>query len=152
MIALSYSQPHAPQHPVQTFFGPHFLFQHDLSQECPQEMPLESWTKYRDAAVWSLLCREEQVDIENLLSFWELLDQMMDISIESASKLLQNLYEYRIKKLSMHEKQRLYPGVSNELFRLEYDDGGGYRDVCTGTLLREALDLLQAEAERLIRR
>ena len=153
MCALSYSQPHTSQHPVQAFGGPYFLFKHDLSQKRPQEMSLESWTKYRDAAVWRVLCREEQVDIENLLSFWELLDQMMDISIESASLLLQNLYEYRIRKLSVHERQRLYPDVTNELFRLEYDDGcGGYRDVCAGTLLCEAIDLLQAEAERLIRR
>jgi hypothetical protein len=115
-------------------------------------MPSESWTKYRDAAVWRLLRREEHVDIEDLLSFWELLDQMMDISMESATMLLQHLYEYRIRKLSMLEQQRLYPGVSNPLYRLEYDGGcGGYRDVCAGTLLREAIDLLQAEAERLIR-
>jgi len=77
----------------------------------------------------------------------------MDISIESASKLLENLYEYRVRKLLPLEKRRLYPGIPNTIYRLEYEDNsGGHRDVCAGTLLNEAIDLLQTEAERLVQR
>lgn len=152
MIALSYAQPEKSQTVEKPSFS-YFFFQHRLWQDRPQEMPLESWRKYRDAIVWRLMCQEDQVDIVDLMSYWEILDEMMEISLESASTLLQNLYEYRIRKLSASEKQRLYPGVTNELYRLEYDDGcGGYRDICPGILLREAIDLLQIEAERLIRR
>ncbi|GAK55327.1 hypothetical protein U27_02159 [Candidatus Vecturithrix granuli] len=157
MLALRQSQYVSSEQTFQTLAASYFVLQRERPQERPQECPpkasLESWRKYRDAVVWRLLCQEERVDIDDLLSYWEILDEMMDISIESASLLLHNLDEYRIRKLTTFEKQRLYPGVTNDVFRLEYDDGqGGSRDVCTGTLLHEAIDLLQAEADRFIRR
>ena len=153
MLALRQSQYVNSEQTFQTFAASYFVLQRERPQERPPEASLESWKKYRDAAVWRLLCQEEQVDIDDLLSFWEILDEMMDISIESASLLLHTLDEYRIRKLTTLERQRLYPGVTNDVFRLEYDDGrGGSRDVCAGTLLHEAIDLLQAEADRFIRR
>ena len=119
----------------------------------PEQTPIESSTRYRDAAVWRLLCLEKDVDANDLAMYWEIMDAMMDISIESAIILLQNLYEYRVRKLRPLEKKRLYPAISNDLYRLEYDDErGGSRDVCAGTLLNDAIDLLQTEAERLVRR
>lgn len=153
MLALKQLQYVSSEQTFQTFAASYFVLQRERPQERPPEASLESWKKYRDAAVWRLLCQEEQVDIDDLLSYWEILDEMMDISIESASLLLHTLDEYRIRKLTTLEKQRLYPGVTNDVFRLEYDDGhGGFRDVCAGTLLHEAIDLLQAEADRFIRR
>ena len=139
---------------IQLYFFEAFKDQRSSdSQEISRKTSFESSKKYRDAMVWRLLCRERFVDVENLQPYWELMDAMMDISIESASALLENLYEYRVRKLLPLEKRRLYPGVSNDVYRMEYDDEqGGYRDVCAGTLINEAIDLLQAEADRLTRR
>ncbi len=122
-----------------------------IQKPVPEEMPIESSKKYRDAAVWRLLCLEQHVDASDLMTYWEIMDSMMDISIQSAINLLQSVYEYRVRKLQPFEKTQEYPGVSNDLYRLEYDDErGGYRDVCVGTLINEAIDLFQAEAERLV--
>ncbi len=122
-----------------------------VQRAMPEDMPVESSRKYRDTAVWRLLCLEDYVDVSDLISYWEIMDAMMDISIASAINLLQNLYEYRVRKLQAPEKRRLYPETPNDLYRLEYDDErGGYRDICARTLINEAIDLLQAEAERLV--
>ncbi len=154
MLALRQLQHVSAKQSLQTFTAMSFFaLPNEWPQERPPEPSLESWRKYRDTVVWRLLCQEDRVDVDDLLSYWEILDEMMDISIESASLLLHNLDEYRIRKLTPFEKQWLYPGVTNDVFRLEYDDSqGGTRDICAGTLLHEAIDLLQAEADRFIRR
>ena len=117
----------------------------------PPDISFDVSTRRRDAAVWRLLCHEDRVDTTDLQSYWDIMDAMMDISVESAVFLLQTLYEYRIRVLSSAEKARLYPGVSHPLYRLEYvDERGGQRDVCAGSLIDEAIDVLYEEAERLV--
>jgi hypothetical protein len=77
---------------------------------------------------------------------------MLRLNTTSAIQLLQNLYEYRVRKLSFQESLCHYPQITNALYRMEYEDEpGGFRDVCAGALLKEAIDLLQEEAERFIR-
>ncbi len=149
MLALS-----GHQQEIQEYALYSFPYQWDVvQQQIPQEVPIESSRKYRDAAVWRLLCLEDRVEAGNLMAYWEIMDQMMEISIDSAIKLLENLYEYRARQLSPFEKRRQYPDVSNDLYRLEYDEEGeSYRDVCAGTLINEVIDLLQTEAERLVRK
>ena len=118
----------------------------------PPDAPRGISTRHRDAAVWRLLCLEDRVDVSDLEMYWELMDEMMEISTDSAIRLLQTLYEYRVRKLTPKEKAQAYPGVKNDLYRLEYlDERGGYRDVCAGTLINEAVDVLAEEAKRLAR-
>ena len=114
---------------------------------------LESVKRYRDAVVWRLLCLEDRVDTGDLYAYWEILDALMDLSVQSAIQLLQNLYEYEVRKLQPLERKQAYPGIANDLYRLEYRDAeGGCRDVCVGTLLQEAIDLLHEEATYFIRK
>jgi len=133
------------------------VFQYSSRQKAkkltpPPDISFDVSTRRRDAAVWRLLCHEDRVDTTDLQTYWEIMDAMMDISVESAVFLLQTLYEYRIRVLSSAEKAHLYPGVPHPLYRLEYvDDRGGRRDVCAGSLIDEAIDVLYEEAERLVR-
>ena len=118
----------------------------------PPSMPMEISTRHRDAAVWRLLCLEDRIDVGDLEMYWELMDQMMEISTDSAIRLLQTLYEYRVRKLTPKERAQEHPGVLNDLYRLEYlDERGGFRDACAGTLINEAVDVLAEEAKRLAR-
>lgn len=118
----------------------------------PPEVSFEVSTRHRDAAVWRLLCLEDRVDASDLQAYWDVMDAMMEMSVESAVFLLQTMYECRIRALTSAEKARLYPGVAHPLYRLEYmDDRGGRRDACAGSLVDEALDLLYEEAERMVR-
>ena len=118
----------------------------------PPSMPMEISTRHRDAAVWRLLCLEDRIDVGDLEMYWELMDQMMEISTDSAIRLLQTLYEYRVRKLTPKERAQAHPGVANDLYRLEYlDERGSFRDVCAGTLINEAVDVLAEEAKRLAR-
>lgn len=134
------------------------VFQHSSRPKAkkvtpPPEVSSEVSTRHRDAAVWRLLCMEDRVDTTDLQAYWEVMDAMMEMSVESAVFLLHTLYEYRIRALTSAEKARLYPGVSHPLYRLEYmDERGGQRDVCAGSLVDEAIDLLYEEAERMVRR
>lgn len=141
--------------------SPYYLFQvfhHSPRQKAkkvtpPPDVSFEVSTRRRDAAVWRLLCMEDRVDTADLQAYWEVMDAMMEMSVESAVFLLQTMYEYRIRALSSTEKARFYPGVSHPLYRLEYvDDRGGQRDVCAGSLVDEAIDLLYEEAERMVQR
>jgi hypothetical protein len=116
------------------------------------EIQIESSRKYRNAVVCRLLRFRDRVHEDDLLTYWEIIDEMLDLSLGSAIQLLQNIYEYHVRKLQPNESRREYPQISNELYRLEYDDEQGvFRDVCAGALLNEAIDLLQEEADRLIR-
>ena len=134
---------------VGNFFFPAFYYQNKYGLN---EIPIESARKYRNAVVCSLLRFRERVHEDDLPTYWELIDDMLDLSLESAIQLLQNLYEYHVRKLRPSESRREYPQISNELYRLEYDDEqGGFRDVCADALFNEAIDLLQEEADRLIR-
>lgn len=140
--------------------NPHYLFQvfqHPSRPKAkkvtpPPEVSFEVSTRHRDAAVWRLLCLEDRVDASDLQAYWDVMDAMMEMSVESAVFLLQTMYECRIRALTSAEKARLYPGVAHPLYRLEYmDDRGGRRDACAGSLVDEALDLLYEEAERMVR-
>ncbi len=123
-----------------------------VQKQIPKVVPPSISTKHRDAAVWRLLCQEERVDSIDLPTYWDIMDVMMIISVGIAIEFLETLYEYQVRKLNDLEKHRQYPGISNDLYRLEYDDQPGvYRDVCAGSLISEAIDLLLEEAERLLR-
>lgn len=127
-------------------------FHYHQSKRNINEIPIESSRKYRNAVVCRLLRFRERVHEDDLPTYWEIIDEMLDLSLESAIQLLQNLYEYHVRKLQPGESQREYPQISNALYRLEYDDEqGGFRDVCADALFNEAIDLLQEEADRLIR-
>ncbi|GAK48876.1 hypothetical protein U14_00087 [Candidatus Moduliflexus flocculans] len=133
------------------------MFQHSPRQKAkkitPPDVSFEVSTRRRDTAVWRLLCLEDRVDTTDLQAYWEVMDAMMEMSVESAVFLLQTMYEYHIRALTSAEKARLYPGVSHPLYRLEYvDERGGRRDVCAGSLVDEAIDLLYEEAERMVQR
>ncbi len=134
---------------VGKYFFPAFHYQNKQSRD---EIPIESARKYRNAVVCRLLRFRERVHEDDLPTYWEIIDDMLDLSLESAIQLLQNLYEYHVRKLHPGESLREYPQIANELYRLEYDDEqGGFRDVCVDALFNEAIDLLQEEADRLIR-
>ena len=123
-----------------------------VKKDAPRPASLAVVARYRDAAVWRLLRLERRVDADDLRAYWEIMDALMDISLASAILLLQHLYEYRVQQLTPAERHAAYPGVTNDLYRLAYDDQpGGSRDVCAATLIMEALDVLQEEAERLAR-
>ena len=143
------------QHRTESSFYLAQVFQHEPKSFCrnvPQDIPRDISTKHRNAALWRLLCWESRVDVSDLIMYWEIMDEMMDMSIASAVTLLEILYEYKVRKLRTWEKNRQYPGVTNDIYRLEYDDQPGvYRDVCAGALIHEAIDVLQEEAERLVR-
>ncbi len=140
-----------------TSSNPYYLFQYSSRPKAkkvtpPPEVSFEVSTRHRDAAVWRLLCLEDRVDASDLQAYWDVMDAMMEMSVESAVFLLQTMYECRIRALTSAEKARLYPGVAHPLYRLEYmDDRGGRRDACAGSLVDEALDLLYEEAERMVR-
>lgn len=142
------------QKDVKLYFGTVFQYPPRPVQKQkpkPKVVPPAISTKHRDAAVWRLLCQEERVDSIDLPTYWDIMDVMMVISVGIAIEFLETLYEYRVRKLNDIEKQRQYPGVSNDLYRLEYDDQPGvHRDVCAGSLISEAIDLLLEEAERLL--
>ena len=134
---------------VGKYFFPAFHYQ---NKQSINEIPVESARKYRNAVVCRLLRFRERVQQDDLPTYWEIIDEMLDLSLESAIQLLQNLYEYHVRRLRPSESQREYPQIANALYRLEYDDEqGGFRDVCAGALFNEAIDLLQEEADRLIR-
>ncbi len=141
------------QEDVGKYFFPAFHYQTEYqSEKGIDEILIDSSRKYRNAVVCRLLRLRDRVNEDDLPTYWEIIDQMLDLSLESAIQLLQNLYEYHVRKLLPNESRREYPQISNELYRLEYDDEqGGFRDVCAGALLNEAVDLLQEEADRLIR-
>ena len=143
----------AQQKDVKLYFGQVFQYSpRPVQKPLPKIVSTTISTKHRDAAVWHLLCQEEQVDSIDLPIYWDIMDVMMEISVDIAIKFLETLYEYRVRMLDEKEKQRQYPEIPNALYRLEYDDQPGvYRDVCAGTLINEAIDLLQEEAERLLR-
>ncbi|PIE32348.1 hypothetical protein CSA56_15875 [candidate division KSB3 bacterium] len=151
MIALT-----AQQYHTESSFYLTQVFQHEPQsfrrKNAPQNISREVSTKHRNAALWRLLCLEHRVEASDLMTYWEIMDDMMDLSIVSAVVLLELLYDYQVRKLKTWEKNRHYPGVSNDIYRLEYDDQpGGYRDVCASALINEAIDVLQEEAERLVR-
>jgi hypothetical protein len=115
------------------------------------EIPLESAQRYRNAVVCHLLRLRTRVSKDDRTTYWDIIDDMLNLSLPSAIQLLQTIYEYRVRKLPIRESQQCYPHIHNELYRLEYnDEHGGTRDVCAGALLNEAVDLLQEEAVRLI--
>jgi hypothetical protein len=130
-------------------------FPHPVKQvynDLPEEKQLESSSRYRDAIISHLWRFRKYVHKADLPLYYIIMNEMLDLSFTSAIHLLQNLYEYQVRKLQPSESRKEYPGISNELYRLEYDDERGvYRDVCAETLLNEAIDLLKTEAERLIR-
>lgn len=105
---------------------------------------------YRNAVVCQLLRFRDSIQAEHLATYWELVDTILDLSIEVAVQLLQNVYEYRVRKLPPSESQDAYPHLAHEVYRLEYDEPGVFRDVCASALINEAVDLLQEEVERLI--
>ena len=126
------------------------VFQY-LEKPAYDEIPIESAQRYRNAAVCRLLRYRWFVHEDDLLQYWEIIDEILDLTLPSAIKMLQNLYECRVRKLPLTESQYEYPEITNSLYRLEYDDQqGGSRDVCVSTLFKEAIDLLQEEADRLI--
>jgi hypothetical protein len=139
--------------PVQahdTFF-PH-AFHYQPQPQPSDDIPIASARHYRNDVVCRLLCLRDRVHEDDIPAYWEIIDEMLRLTTKSAIQLLQNLYEYRVRKLPFHESLRNYPQITNALYRLEYeDDPGGFRDVCAGALLKEAIDLLQEEADRLIR-
>ena len=139
---------------VKLYFAPVFQFPPKTTQKSkPKFVPSTTSTKHRDAAVWRLLRQEDRVDTIDLPIYWDIMDVMMIISVGIAVEFLETLYEYRVRKLNDLERKRQYPDVSNDLYRLEYDDEPGvYRDVCAGSLISEAIDLLLEEAERLVQR
>jgi hypothetical protein len=141
---------------VKLYFGPVFQYPPKPIQKPkpqPKFIPPTTSTKHRDAAVWRLLRQEDRVDAIDLPVYWDIMDVMMIMSVGIAVQFLETLYEYRIRKLNDLERKRQYPDVSNDLYRLEYDDEPGvYRDVCAGSLISEAIDLLLDEAERLVQR
>ena len=131
-----------------------YFFQafHYPNQYVVDDIPIESARRYRNTVVCHLLRFRERVHKDDLSTYWDIIDEMLELSLASAIQLLQNIYEYHVRKLPQSESKREYPHISNDLYRLEYDDEqGGYRDVCAGALLNEAVDLLQEEANRLIR-
>jgi len=134
---------------VGNYFFHAFHYQH---KQVINEIPIESSRKYRNTVVCRLLRFRDRVHEDDLPTYWEIIDEMLNLSLEAVVQLLQNLYEYHIRKLRPSESRREYPQIANELYRLEYDDEqGGFRDVCAGALFNEAIDLLQDEADRLIR-
>jgi hypothetical protein len=132
-------------------FFPH-AFHYQSQPQPPDDIPITSARHYRNDVVCRLLRLRDRVHEDDIPTYWELIDDMLQLTTTSAIQLLQNLYEYHVRKLSFNESLHNYPQISNALYRLEYeDDPGGFRDVCAGSILKEAIDLLQEEAERLIR-
>jgi hypothetical protein len=135
---------------VKLYFKPVFQYPPKAMPK-PKFVPPSTSMKHRDAAVWRLLRQEERVDAIDLSTYWDIMDVMMVISVDIAIQFLETLYEYQVRKLNDLERKRQYPDVSNDLYRMEYDDEPGvYRDVCAGILISEAIDLLLEEAERLV--
>lgn len=149
MISLA-----AQRKDAKLYFKPVFHYPPKPIQKAkPKFVPSSTSTKHRDTAVWRLLRQEDRVEAIDLPLYWDIMDVMMIMSAGIAIQLLETLYEYRVRKLNDIERKRQYPDVSNDLYRLEYDEESGvYRDVCAGSLISEAIDLLLEEAERLVQR
>lgn len=101
----------------------------------------------RDAIVWRLLGFEHEVASQNLEPFWNLLDRMMDVSVESAIDILQEAYCARFRKLRPYEKRQYHPGVQQDVYRIAYfDRNTPHEDFTSGALVEHALDILQEQA------
>ncbi len=72
----------------------------------PKETQLEPWKKYRDAAIWHLLCLENSISANDILIYWEIIDNLIDLSLRSALVLLQNRYKYHINNLCIDTKKK----------------------------------------------
>jgi hypothetical protein len=117
-----------------------------------QDVSHEAVIKYRDALVWRLLSLEQHVDTEDLYLYWDILDTMMNLSVESATELLQNVYGYHIRKLWPAEKLCNYPDRRDEIYQIELPDNQGIsKDLSSGALLKEALYAMKEHACHLIR-
>lgn len=117
-----------------------------------QEVSHEAVITYRDALVWRLISLEQRVSAEDRYLYWDILDAMMDISVQSAIELLNNVYGYHIRPLQPCEKFCEYPGIRGEIYRLESSGAQGIsKDLSSGALLKEALYTLKEHACHLIR-
>jgi hypothetical protein len=107
--------------------------------------------KRRDAIVWRLLGFEHDVPARHLEQYWNLLDAMMEISVNSAIDVLEEAYCARFRKLQPYEKQQQYPGVQQEVYRIAYvERHKPHEDFTNGTLVEHALDILQEQAYALL--
>lgn len=107
--------------------------------------------KRRDAIVWRLLGFEHEVSARNLEHYWNLLDTMMEISVNSAIEVLEEAYCARSRKLEMYEKRQYYPGIRQDVYRIAYfESHKPHEDFTSGTLLEHALEILQEQAYALL--
>ena len=103
--------------------------------------------KRRDTMVWRLLEFEHDIAAHNLEQYWNILDEMMEISLNSAIDVLEEAYCARFRKLQPYEQQHEYPGVQQEVYRIAYfERHKPYEDFASGTLMEHALDVLQERA------
>lgn len=118
----------------------------------PKETQIEPWKRYRDAAIWHLLCLENSISANDILVYWEIIDNMIDLSLRSALVLLQNRYKYHINNMCIGtEKKEMATVSSISKYRLKPNKSSDERSVCAEFFLYTAIDFLQEEAERLVR-
>jgi hypothetical protein len=102
--------------------------------------------------VWRLLSLEQHVDAEDCYQYWDILDTMMDLSVESATELLQNVYGYHVRKLWPAEKFCNYPDRRDEVYQIELPGPQGIsKDLSSGALIKEALYAMKEHACHLVR-
>ncbi len=115
-----------------------------------EEIHLESVKKYRDAALWDILCLDDRIDLSDVDRYWEIIHSLMDLSLQSAIQLLQNRHQCQGRTLQFNGKTWKYPEIVRELHQAVYQDGQGvYRDLLASVVLIETIDLLQQKAESL---
>lgn len=123
-----------------------------LKPSISNETGVESVKAYRDDVLWNFLCREDWVDLADLIEYWRIIDTIMDISLQSAKQVLQTHYKCQVRTLRPRGKKRNISGINHEMYRLEYKNNRGTdRELPASALLIEAIDLLKEEAEGLIR-
>jgi hypothetical protein len=92
---------------VKSYFFQSFQYPNTQPLQKIQGICRESVIQHRDDIIWHLLCSENRVAVNDLVMYWEIIDAMMDLSVQSAMQLLQNASYERVDTLLSEALDRL---------------------------------------------
>ena len=149
-MAMSMSTPQFVKQPAEPGFRA-FHYAPTAPSRTVRQISIAQLIKRRDAIVWRLLGFEHDIAAHNLERYWNVLDKMMEISVNSAIDIVEEAYYARFRKLRPYEQQHEYPGTRQDVYRIAYSDHDkSHEDFSSGTLVEHALEVLQEQAYALL--